>query len=75
MQKLAKKHGKDPGQILIRWCVQKGFTPLPKSDTPSRIKSNIEVFDFELDEQDMEELDDQDQGSKGALAPYNLNCK
>jgi len=74
VQKLAKKHGKDPGQILIRWCVQKGYTPLPKSDTPSRIKSNIEVFDFQLDDQDMKELDAQDQGSKGALAPYNLNC-
>ena len=50
------------------------FTPLPKSDTPSRIKSNIEVFDFELEDADMKELDAQDQGSKGALAPYNLNC-
>jgi len=75
VQKLAKKHNKDPAQILIRWSLQKSFVPLPKSDTPSRIKSNIEVYDFSLDDEDMKALDDQDEGEKGALAPYNLNCK
>jgi len=77
VQKLAKKHNKEPAQILIRWSLQKGYTPLPKSDTPSRIQSNIDVYDFELDSEDMAALDAQDDGTpgKGAIAPYNLNCK
>ena len=37
--KLAKKHDKGTAQILLRWSIQKGFSPLPKSDTPSRIQS------------------------------------
>ena len=73
--KLSKKHNKDPGQILIRWSLQKGYIPLPKSDTPSRIHGNIDVYSFELDKEDMEELDKLDEGEKGAIAPYNLNCK
>lgn len=39
LTKLAKKHNKETAQILIRWSLQKGYIPLPKSDTPSRIQS------------------------------------
>ncbi|KAL7004412.1 hypothetical protein EMMF5_006031 [Cystobasidiomycetes sp. EMM_F5] len=74
LQKLASKHNKEPTQILIRWSLQKGYIPLPKSDTPSRIKSNIDVYGFKLDNKDMAELDALDEGGKGACAPYNLNC-
>ncbi|KAL9057629.1 MAG: hypothetical protein Q9162_002244 [Coniocarpon cinnabarinum] len=64
---IANKHGKDPGQVLVRYCLQKDWSPLPKSDTPSRIVSNAEVFGWELDADDMKKLDDCDQGSKGAI--------
>jgi diketogulonate reductase-like aldo/keto reductase len=37
----------------LRWSLQSGFVPLPKSDNPQRIKENADIFDFELDEQDM----------------------
>ncbi|KAL3490036.1 NADP-dependent oxidoreductase domain-containing protein [Aspergillus germanicus] len=56
LQELSKKYGKTTAQVLIRWSLQKGFVPLPKSVTPSRIKENAEVFDFELDEGDMAKL-------------------
>ncbi|KAJ5988746.1 hypothetical protein N7481_003956 [Penicillium waksmanii] len=56
LQKLSKKHGKSPAQILIRWSLQKGYVPLPKSVTDSRIAENSQVFDFTLSEEDMASL-------------------
>ncbi|PYH91038.1 aldo-keto reductase [Aspergillus ellipticus CBS 707.79] len=57
LKELGGKHGKSPAQVMIRWGLQKGFVPLPKSVTPSRISENAEVFDFELDEGDMAALE------------------
>jgi len=54
---LMKKHGKTAAQILLRWSLQKGFVPLPKSVTPSRIEENAKLYDFELDADDMKTLD------------------
>jgi diketogulonate reductase-like aldo/keto reductase len=53
--------------VLVRYCLEKGWVPLPKSDTPQRIVSNADVYDFELDEEDMKALDGLDQGAKGAI--------
>jgi len=65
---IAGKYKRDPGQILIRWSLQKGYVPLPKSATPSRIESNAKVFDFELDDDDMARIDALDQGKQGAIS-------
>lgn len=56
LQPLIKKYGKTAAQILLRWSLQKGFVPLPKSVTPTRIQENSEVFDFELTPEEMESL-------------------
>ncbi|PKW13096.1 aldo/keto reductase [Saccharopolyspora spinosa] len=50
---LAEKYDKSPAQIVLRWQVQLGNIAIPKSVTPSRIKENIEVFDFELADDDV----------------------
>lgn len=57
LKDIGKKYGKSPAQVLIRWSLQMGFLPLPKSVTPQRIKENTEVFDFELSAEDMKLLD------------------
>lgn len=50
---LAKKHGKSPAQIVLRWHIQIGQIIIPKSTHPERIAQNIDIFDFTLDENDM----------------------
>ena len=54
---LAEKYGKTPAQIVLRWHVQLGNVTIPKSVTPSRIRENIEVFDFELADDDMKAIE------------------
>ena len=54
MKALAEKYGKSIAQICIRWSLQRGYLPLPKSVTPSRIKENTQVFDFELEAADVQ---------------------
>lgn len=56
LAEIAKKHSKSPAQIMLRWCVQSGFVTLPKSVTPDRIAANIDLFDFELDDDDLAKI-------------------
>jgi diketogulonate reductase-like aldo/keto reductase len=67
LKTIATAHNKATSHILIRYCLQKNWVPLPKSDTPSRIRENANVYDFELTKEEMQQLDDLDQGSKGAI--------
>jgi diketogulonate reductase-like aldo/keto reductase len=53
--------------VLIRYCLQKNWAPLPKSVTPSRILQNADVYGFELLKEEMKILDSLDQGPSGAL--------
>ncbi|KAG0127349.1 NADP-dependent oxidoreductase domain-containing protein [Tuber indicum] len=72
---IAEAHSVTPVQVLIRWSLQKGFVPLPKSDNPERIKSNADVYDFELSDEEMERLNGKAlPGGEGAICPYNVNC-
>ena len=64
---IADKHKRSTAQVLIRWSLQRGFVSLPKSDTPARIEANADVYGFELDEEDMKELNGLDQGAKGSI--------
>ncbi|XP_062973668.1 uncharacterized oxidoreductase ZK1290.5-like isoform X3 [Elgaria multicarinata webbii] len=54
---LAKKYGRTPAQICIRWSIQNGIVTIPKSTKPERVQENCQVFDFRLEKEDMECLD------------------
>lgn len=56
IEKLAKKYGKTPAQIVIRWHLDLGLVVIPKSVTPSRIRENINVFDFKLEQDELAEI-------------------
>ena len=58
MEEIAKKYGKSIAQICIRWSLQRGYLPLPKSVTPNRIRENTEVFNFALEAEDVQLIAD-----------------
>ena len=55
--RVAEELGRTPAQVLIRWSLQKGFIPLPKSANKDRIRANFDVFNFELNQSQMQQLD------------------
>jgi len=61
---VAHAHGKTPAQALIRWSIQLGNVVIPRSANPERIKSNLDVFDFELSEDEMAALNALDDGTR-----------
>jgi len=68
LQDVARKYNKDVAQILVRWSLQHGFSPLPKSSNPERVVSNADVFDFEISAEDMSRIDALDQGAAGSVS-------
>jgi diketogulonate reductase-like aldo/keto reductase len=73
IQELAAKYGKSPAQIVLRWHIQEGHIVIPKSVTPARIRENIDVFDFQLSEEEMSLFDDLDKGERTGLDPAVTN--
>ncbi|OMI41251.1 aldo/keto reductase [Streptomyces sparsogenes] len=70
---IADKHGKSPAQVVLRWHLDLGNVVIPKSVTPSRIKENIDVFDFELDADDLATIDGLDSGNRLGPDPDTFN--
>ncbi len=56
LKEIGLKHGKNAGQVALRWLMQQDVAAIPKSATPDNIKSNIDIFDFELSADDMKKI-------------------
>ena len=57
IKKLAEKYKKTPAQIVLRWHIQRGIIIIPKSQKPERMKENFEIFDFEMSDEEIKEID------------------
>jgi 2,5-diketo-D-gluconate reductase A len=68
--RVAEKAGRTPAQVVLRWHIQHGNIVFPKSVTPDRIRENFALFDFELDEDDMDAIDSLDRGEDGRNGPH-----
>jgi diketogulonate reductase-like aldo/keto reductase len=73
IQELAKKYGKTPAQIVLRWDLQHGVVTIPKSVKEHRIKENADIFDFELTAEDMAKLDALNKNHRFGPDPDNFD--
>lgn len=67
--RVAESTGRTPAQVVLRWHIQRGDIVFPKSVTPQRVKENYELFDFELNADDMVALSGLDKGEQGRTGP------
>jgi 2,5-diketo-D-gluconate reductase A len=66
---IAERLGKTPAQVTLRWHIERGNIVFPKSTTPERIEENFEIFDFELESDDVEKIAALDKGEDGRTGP------
>ena len=66
---IAKRHRISPAQVILRWNLQHGWVPIPKSEHPDRMEQNLELGEFTLSEAEMSVLDDLDTGTGFNMDP------
>ena len=69
----APQHGKTPAQVMLRWHLQQGRSAIPKSTNPGRIAENVDVFDFELSDDELARIDALDTGKRGGPDPDKVD--
>lgn len=72
---LAEKYKKTIAEIILRWHIQRGIIPIPKSSNEERIKENIDIFDFEISKEDMDIINSLSEGDNVSVSgvPENTN--
>ena len=75
IRSIAERTSKTPAQIVLRWHIQRGDIVFPKSITPDRIRENIDIFDFELDESDMQAIDQVRTGRRLGADPNRFDLR
>jgi 2,5-diketo-D-gluconate reductase A len=66
---IASRLGRTPAQVTLRWHIQRGDVIFPKSTTPARIRENLQIFDFELEPEDIAAISALDRGEAGRTGP------
>lgn len=69
---IAAKYGKSSAQVILRWCMQHGTVPLPKSTNPQHIRENLDIFDFELTVQEMAQINGLSDGTRTCWNPAGM---
>lgn len=67
LTRIAGKHGRTVSQVVLRWHVQQGLVAIPKSADPQRMKENIDVFGFALDDEDLAAISTLDEGPEAGV--------
>ena len=73
MEEIAEKYNKTTAQLLLRWNIQQGIIPIPKSKNEQRLQQNIDVFDFEITKEDMEELNHMNENHRTSFDPWTFD--
>ena len=72
LEKIAKKHQKSIAQIALKWSVQMGNSVIPKSTNPVHLEENVALWDFELDQEDLDQIKQLDIGYSEIIDHKNL---
>jgi diketogulonate reductase-like aldo/keto reductase len=72
---LASRYGKTPAQVVLRWHLEHGISPIPKSVKPQRIRENFDVFDFTLTTDEVTAINALDTGRRGGPDPALINTE
>lgn len=69
---MAEKYKRTPAQILLKHIIQKGITAIPKSINPRRIEENIQLFNWEFQQEDIDKLNTLDMGESGRICDFSF---
>lgn len=72
---IAARHGKTPAQVVLRWHLQHDIIAIPKSVTPSRIQENLDIFEFTLSPDDMQQIDQLNRNERTGSNPDEMHKK
>jgi diketogulonate reductase-like aldo/keto reductase len=75
IREIAAAHRKSPAQVMLRWGIQQGRSVIPKSTKPARIAENLDVFDFDLTEDQLAAIDALDTGRRGGPEPEDITLE
>ncbi|MBS4220725.1 aldo/keto reductase [Bacillus sp. FJAT-49711] len=75
IKELAEQYGKTPAQVILRWQLQTDVIVIPKTVTPSRMEENIDIFDFELSDADMDKIAAIDRGERHNADPNEMHMR
>ncbi len=70
--RIAAQVSRTPSQVILRWCLQHGTIPLPRSTNPEHMKENYQIYDFELGQEAMDILDSMSDGQRVTSDPETL---